>query len=85
MTILLCLIYNQIVWRNTLKNIPYRPPGGTRVRLIGDSKPILHPWNKFTVSEKKRKSPAARGSPSSKKKLVKKLMLNVQEEVVPGI
>ena len=33
----------------------YRPPGGTRVRLIADSdsKPILHPWNNFTVSEKK--------------------------------
>ena len=55
-----------------MKDSIHRPPGGTRVRLIGDSKPILHSWNNFTVLEKKRKSPAARASPpstSSRRKL----------------
>ena len=58
--------------KHFVKNTIYRPPGGTRLRLIGDGKPILHSWNNFTVEEKKRKSPAARVSPStsSRRKLL---------------
>ena len=33
----------------------YRPPGGTRKRLIKGTRPLLHPWNKFTSTEKHRK------------------------------
>ena len=61
--------------KHFLSHTIYRPPGGTRVRLIGDSKPLLHSWNNFTLSsEKKRKSPTLRDSSlvltsSSRKKL----------------
>ena len=33
----------------------YRPPGGTQKRLIQGARPILHPWNNFTLIEKHRK------------------------------
>ena len=58
--------------KHFLKECIYRPPGGTRVRLIEDSKPILHSWNNFTSTAscgKKRKSPADRGSPTPRKKI----------------
>ena len=63
---------SRVCEKHFTKECIYRPPGGTRVRLIGDSKPILHSWNNFTdtACDKKRKSPAARGSPTARKKLV---------------
>ena len=61
--------------KHFLSDTIYRPPGGTRVRLIGDSKPLLHSWNNFTLSpKKKRKTPTLRDSSllitSSRKKLL---------------
>ena len=61
--------------KHFLRDTIYRPPGGTRVRLIGDSKPLLHSWNNFTLSpKKKRKTPTLRDSSllisSSRKKLL---------------
>ena len=38
----------------------YRPPGGTRKRLIQGARPVLHPWNNFTFIEKHRKEPLRR-------------------------
>ena len=40
--------------RHFPKEYLYKPPGGTRVRLLGQSKTILHSWNIFTdVNDKK--------------------------------
>ena len=44
----------------------YKPPGGTRKRLVDGAKPILHPWNDFSESISKRKAPAIRVSPKPK-------------------
>ena len=38
----------------------YRPPGGTRKRLIQGARPVLHPWNNFTFIEKHLKEPLRR-------------------------
>ena len=70
--------------KHFIKETIYRPPGGTRVRLIGDSKPILHSWNNFTLSEKIRKSPAARGSPSESSTRRKLVFEEPDEQEVPG-
>ena len=35
----------------------YRPPGGTRKRLIQGARPVLHQRKKFTFIEKHRKEP----------------------------
>ena len=43
----------------------YRPPGGTRKRLIQRARPILHPWNNFTSTEE-----PLRQSPRKKAKVV---------------
>ena len=46
----------------------YRPPGGTQKRLIQGARPILHPWNNFTLIEKHRKE-LLRQSPRKKVKV----------------
>ena len=46
----------------------YRPPVGTRKRLIQGARPVLHPWNNFTFIEKHRKEPLRR-SPRKKGKV----------------
>ena len=38
----------------------YRPPGGTRWRLIDGARPLLHRWNSFSLGRNKRKSPTKR-------------------------
>ena len=38
----------------------YRPPGGTRWRLIDGARPLLHEWNSFSLGRNKRKSPTKR-------------------------
>lgn len=47
----------------------YRPPGGTKKRLLDGAKPVLHSWNNFTIEEKQRKEPLLRRSPRKKRKL----------------
>ena len=43
----------------------YRPPGGTRIRLLQGALPSRHPWNDVT-HKPKRKAPTFRSSPQKK-------------------
>ena len=43
----------------------YRPPGGTKCRLLANAMPTLHVWNDFQGG-KTRKAPTVRGSPRKK-------------------
>ena len=47
-------------------SVIYRPPGGTRKRLLDGAKPSLHSWNNFGVNVNKRKTPTTRPSPIKK-------------------
>lgn len=47
----------------------YRPPGGTKSRLINNAKPLLHSWNNFQVEKVPRKAPMQRLSPRKKCRL----------------
>ena len=54
--------------RVCMKHFPsestYRPPGGTRRRLLKGARPTLHTWNNFgSEVEARRKAPAIRLSP----------------------
>ena len=48
------------------KHLIYRAPGGTRTRLLEDAKPVLHPWNDFSLAINARKAPASRPPPRKK-------------------
>ena len=41
----------------------YRPPGGTKSRLLEGAKPVLHSWNNFSINFAERDPPKVRKSP----------------------
>lgn len=61
-------------------SVIYKPPGGTRKRLLDGAKPILHAWNDFGKDFKKRKQPMLRASPRKKCRVQTPLQLNFSDE-----
>ena len=60
----------------------YRPPGGTRKRLLEHAKPILHSWNCFRKNNESSKRSAPKQRLSPRKKL--RVDLDPEPEEEPG-
>ena len=54
----------QLCEKHFESHMVYRPPGGTKKRLLADSKPTLHGWNNCSLPS--RKKPTYRSSPRKK-------------------
>ncbi|XP_057294591.1 uncharacterized protein LOC130623114 [Hydractinia symbiolongicarpus] len=61
-------------------SVIYKPPGGTRKRLLDGAKPILHAWYDFGKDFKKRKQPMLIASSRKICRIQTPLQLNFSDE-----